>query len=111
MARHCLQRCRQLQQDIQRNSGFMAGVRCRDPLPRTGDGDTGIYWQWMAEQLQQAVPALESPAPDLSATLTSVSGQLSRYYWQLATWIDLYELPESDDSIKPENPDRRNSSE
>ncbi|WLS81159.1 type II toxin-antitoxin system RelB/DinJ family antitoxin (plasmid) [Erwinia pyri] len=101
MARHCLHRCRQLQQDIERNIGFMAGVSCRDPLPHTDDEDTGIYWQWMAEQLQRAVLALESPAPDLSATLTSVSGQLSRYYWQLATWIDLYELPESDETGRP----------
>ena len=46
----------------------------------------------MAQQLQWAVLALESPAPDLSATLTSVLGQLSGYYWQLASWIDLYEL-------------------
>lgn len=101
MIRHCLHRCRQLQQDIERNIAFMAGVSCRDPMPRTDDEDTGICWQWMAEQLQRAVPALESPVPDLSATLTSVAGQLSRYYWQLATWIDLYELPASDETGRP----------
>ncbi|MDU4129813.1 hypothetical protein [Pantoea sp.] len=55
----------------------------------------------MAQQLQWAVLALESPAPDLSATLTSVLGQLSGYYWQLATWIDLYELPESGETGRP----------
>lgn len=94
--RHCQHRCRQLQQDIERNTGFMAGVGCRDPLPRTGDEDTGDYWRWMVRQLRLAVSALESLAPDLSATLNGVSGQITSLYWQLATWIDLYVLEESD---------------
>jgi addiction module RelB/DinJ family antitoxin len=111
MIRHCLHRCRQLQQDIDRNIEFMAGVRCRDTLPRTGDEDTGDYWRWMTIQLRRAVLALEEPAPDLSATLTSAEGQLSSYYWQLATWINIYDVPASDESGKPENPDRRDSSE
>lgn len=109
--RHCHHRCRQLLQDIERNTGFMAGVRCRDPLPRTGDGDTGDYWRWMVRQLRLAVSALESPAPDLAATLNGVAGQITSLYWQLATWIDLYALQESDDSRKPENPDRRETRE
>ncbi|MBD8170356.1 type II toxin-antitoxin system RelB/DinJ family antitoxin [Erwinia persicina] len=109
--RHCHHRCRQLLQDIERNTGFMAGVRCRDLQPSTGDEDTGDYWRWMVRQLRLAVSALESPAPDLAATLNGVSGQITGLYWQLATWIDLYALQESDDSRKPENPDRRNSSE
>lgn len=96
VVRHCLHRCRQLQQDIELNTGFMAGVRCRDPLPRTGDEDTSDYWRWMVRQLRLAVSALESPAPDLSATLNGVSGQINSLYWQLATWIDLYELPKPD---------------
>lgn len=109
--RHCHYRCRQLLQDIERNTGFMAGVHCRDPQPRTSGEDTGDYWRWMVRQLRLAVSALESPAPDLAATLNGVSGQITGLYWQLATWIDLYALQESDDSRKPENPDRRNSSE
>ncbi|MDE8559333.1 type II toxin-antitoxin system RelB/DinJ family antitoxin [Pantoea vagans] len=98
MIRHCLHRCRQLQQDIDRNIEFMAGVRCRDTLPRTGDEDTGDYWRWLTIQLRRAVLALEDPAHDLSATLTSAEGQLSSYYWQLATWIDIYDIPASDET-------------
>lgn len=96
-----LYRCRQLKQDIERNITFMSGVSCRDPMPLIGNDDTGIYWQSIAEQLQRAVPALEGPTPDLPATLTSVGGQLRSYYWQLATWIDLYEFPESDETVRP----------
>lgn len=101
MIRHCLHRCRQLQQDIDRDTEFMAGVSCRDPQPRTGDEDTSNYWRWMVRHLRRAVLALEGPAPDLSASLISVAGQLRSYYWQLATWIDLYELPESDETGRP----------
>lgn len=73
----------------------MAGVSCRDMLPRTGDEDTSDYWRWLTNQLRQAVLALEGQAPDLSATLAGVVDTMQGYYWQLATWIDLYELPSS----------------
>lgn len=96
LIRLILQRCRQLQQDIERNIEFMEGVSCRDTLPRTGDEDTGDYWRWLVIHLRRAVLALESPASDMSDTLNSVASQLRSYYWQLATWIDLYEPPDSD---------------
>lgn len=52
----------------------------------------------MTIQLRRAVLALEEPAPDLSATLTSAECQLSSYYWQLATWIDIYHVRASDET-------------
>ncbi|WP_313159039.1 type II toxin-antitoxin system RelB/DinJ family antitoxin [Mixta calida] len=98
MLRHCLHHCRQLLQDIKRSIEFMAGVSCCDPLRRTGDEDTGDYWRWLTNHLQRTVLALEGPEPDLSASLISAAGQLRSYYWQLATWIDLYEFSEPNET-------------
>lgn len=95
---HCLHRYRQLEQNSDRNIEFMVGVNCRNTLPRTGDEDTGDYWRWLVINLRRAVLALEEPAPDLSAMLTSAEGKLRSYYWQLANWVDLYDVAASDEA-------------
>lgn len=97
----CLLSCQELRRDIAENIGYMKDVICRDPLASEASGDAGGIWRWVDVQLMQAVSAIEKRAPDLSDTLTGISRHITDFYWQLAAWIDLCVLHESDDSRRP----------
>ncbi|HBW5254103.1 TPA: type II toxin-antitoxin system RelB/DinJ family antitoxin [Klebsiella pneumoniae] len=92
MTELCYIRCLRLRQDIERNADFMAAVIRTDPLPREDGEDTGLYWRRIGENLARAENAIDQAAPDINATLTAVTGQLTGYYWQLATYTDQYEI-------------------
>ncbi|HHD8103971.1 TPA: type II toxin-antitoxin system RelB/DinJ family antitoxin [Salmonella enterica] len=92
MTELCYIRCLRLRQDIAKNTDFMAAVICTDPLPREDGEDTGLYWRRIRENLARAENAIDQAAPDMNATLTAVTGQLTGYYWQLATYTDQYEI-------------------
>ncbi|MEZ0585532.1 type II toxin-antitoxin system RelB/DinJ family antitoxin [Erwinia sp. STN24] len=91
----CSVRCLRLRQDIAGNAPFLAAAICTDPLPRTDGEDAGLYWRWIGENLARAENAIDQAAPDMNATLTAVAGQLTGYYWQLATYTDQYEINET----------------
>lgn len=97
----CLLSCQELRRDIAENIGFMKYVSCRDPLASEASGDASGIWRWVDVQLMQAVSAIEKRAPDLPDTLTGISRHITDFYWQLAAWINLYVLQESDDSRRP----------
>ena len=98
MCTRCLLSCQELRRDIAESISFMKDVSCRDPLASGASGDAGEIWRWMDVQLMQAVSVIEKRASDLSDTLTGISRHITDFYWQLAAWVTLCALHESDDS-------------